>query len=175
MSGSGNGRWQQALTCCVCGVSFHAGRRDARYCSAKCRKQMSLEGKRILGIHQAAVAQVKALLGCLEHPYFSADVRLGLGEIFDLVKFTDNRAAAAPAASGQPRSAPGEAGAALSVPGAEGTDQPIEGRSVPTGGETLNELVLSVKTLTQDVSSLHRRLDGFEAVLEELEGQLEAV
>jgi hypothetical protein len=54
---------REAIFCVVCGNLFLARRKDARYCSAKCRKRASRGGVKAIGKpHQAHYDQAKTAM-----------------------------------------------------------------------------------------------------------------
>lgn len=148
-----SGRWLQKKKCRHCGAVFGATRGDAKYCSSRCRKQMSLAGQRLLNIHRATLNNIHALLEYKDHPELGDDIAAALGEIFDLIHFTDKLWAA-------PAGAENACTATESIPGAVGQIDPSKGVSVPEPPDTSTQLNLSVK-------SLESRIETIEALLTE--------
>lgn len=151
MTAAESGRWLVKLKCQHCGKVFQATRGDAKYCSTRCRKQKSLVGQRLLSIQRATVANIHALLEYQDHPSFGDDIAAALGEIFDLVHFTDKLWAAS--AGGGDRAVATE-----SVPGAEGTDRISSAGSVSEKPDMCAKLDLSVKSLEKRIERLEAHL-----------------
>lgn len=75
-------RRQHDLSCVRCGSGFRATRRDAQYCSDRCRRQASRAAKEIPGL------STEAMLVLAEHGLIDADMdnRAATARAIDLVE-----------------------------------------------------------------------------------------
>lgn len=142
--------WNSTYTCDNCGTEFKATRSDAKFCSPKCRKQVSLERMRLRRIAETTLNNIKLLKAYAENDLFGEESRAALLEIRDSVKFTDSVRAAA---EGSPRAA----AATANVQRSQGTTTIDGGKSVTTGADTSNAVQPDVKSLKDEIDILYSR------------------
>lgn len=155
-------RWQSPRTCQQCGQPFKSSRRDAKYCSPKCRKQVNLTKKKIDDLGRQVLASIHVLDDYCEQETFSEQAAEILGQIRRSLDFTDKRSGSFPAAA---RPAAGTpvfdidvpslgGGAAITVLPAAGTATKLE------DGNFLQQL--SVKHLESRIDDLLKRVEELE-------------
>lgn len=118
-----------------------------------------------MATHQAAVANVKTLLEYIQHPKFADDAAAALGEICVLAdyigEFTHKPVEAQPGRQDL-------VAAMNSDPLAVGTEKSSSLKSVAAGDDTYHDLLLSVKSLQEEVKTLTRRMNGYEAAQDQV-------